>query len=150
MTAIEEIRGHAERAKREGGMYYSGEYLDGLALRVEAEYKTVVYENANLRELVADLYAQLLNAYDPKELDEFYDRMRELGVEVDGGRFPLIDENQEIVRCRYCENSSHFHKWSSHTRRAMFETWTCRNMADGVEVEPDGFCAWGKRRADNE
>lgn len=41
-------------------------------------------ENESLRELVRDLWLQLLNAYDRKEVDEFADRMRELGVEVDG------------------------------------------------------------------
>ena len=41
-------------------------------------------ENAKLRELVRDMWLQLLNAYDRKEVDEFADRMRELGVEVDG------------------------------------------------------------------
>ena len=35
---------------------------------------------ASLEELVLDLYGQLLNAYDPKELDGFSDRMAELGV----------------------------------------------------------------------
>lgn len=39
-------------------------------------------ENARLRELVADMWLQLLNAYDRKEVDEFADRMRELGLEV--------------------------------------------------------------------
>ena len=35
-----------------------------------------------LRRLVRDMFGQLLNAYDWKELDDFADRMRELGVEV--------------------------------------------------------------------
>ena len=33
-----------------------------------------------LRRLVRDMFGQLLNAYDWKELDDFADRMRELGV----------------------------------------------------------------------
>lgn len=40
--------------------------------------------DAKLRELVRDMWLQLLNAYDRKEVDEFADRMRELGIEVDG------------------------------------------------------------------
>lgn len=36
-----------------------------------------------LRELVDDMWLQLLNAYDRKEVDEFADRMRELKIEVD-------------------------------------------------------------------
>ncbi|HAM16724.1 MAG TPA: hypothetical protein DCP91_12885 [Eggerthellaceae bacterium] len=37
-----------------------------------------------LEDLAIDLYCQLLNAYDAKELDGFAERMRELGIEVDG------------------------------------------------------------------
>ena len=40
-------------------------------------------ENAKLRELVHDLRMQLSNAYDNKELEEFDERMQELGIEVD-------------------------------------------------------------------
>lgn len=39
-------------------------------------------QNAKLRELVADMWLQLLNAYDRKEVDEFVDRMHELGVDA--------------------------------------------------------------------
>ena len=34
-------------------------------------------------ELIRDLYMQLLNAYDPKEVVEFRERMDELGIEAD-------------------------------------------------------------------
>lgn len=86
MTAIEEIRYHAERAKREGGMYYSGEYLDGLVSRVEVEYKAVIYENDKLRELVADMwfwgYCGHMDSksqeWQMKHIDGVIDRMREL------------------------------------------------------------------------
>lgn len=40
-------------------------------------------ENARLRECARDMWLQLLNAYDRKELCEFADRLRELGVEED-------------------------------------------------------------------
>lgn len=36
--------------------------------------------DAKLRELVRDMWLQLLNAYDRKEVDEFADRMCELGI----------------------------------------------------------------------
>ena len=36
-----------------------------------------------LDRLVVDMYRQLLNAYDAKELEEFRDRLWELGIEVD-------------------------------------------------------------------
>jgi hypothetical protein len=39
-------------------------------------------ENTKLRELVQDMWWQLLNAYDYKEVDDFADRMRKLGIEV--------------------------------------------------------------------
>lgn len=53
-----------------------GESASWMLFRAESE-------NAKLRELVRDLWLQLLNAYDRKEVDEFVDRMRELGIEVD-------------------------------------------------------------------
>ena len=55
----------------------------GGAWVAHSEYMKLKAENAKLRELVADLWMQLLNAYDRKEVDEFADRMRELGIEVD-------------------------------------------------------------------
>ena len=39
-------------------------------------------ENEKLRGLVRDLWWQLLNAYDYKEVDDFADRMHELGIVV--------------------------------------------------------------------
>lgn len=42
---------------------------------------TINDENDKLRELVRDMWLQLLNAYDRKEVDEFADRMKELGVD---------------------------------------------------------------------
>lgn len=43
-----------------------------------------LYETIDeLRELCKDLYALLLNAYDPKEIDDYYDRMQRLVIEVD-------------------------------------------------------------------
>ena len=40
-------------------------------------------ENAKLRELCDDMLAQLLNAYDPKELTELFDRLHGVGIEVE-------------------------------------------------------------------
>ena len=48
----------------------------------ERQIMTEQAENAKLRELVADMWLQLLNAYDRKEVDEFVDRMHELGVDA--------------------------------------------------------------------
>jgi len=47
-----------------------------------ADLQDALDENAKLRELVRDMWLQLLNAYDRKEVDEFADRMRELSMEV--------------------------------------------------------------------
>lgn len=52
---------------------------------------------------------------------------------------------EPIVRCRDCENSSHFFQWLTPSKRANVETWVCRNM-EGFEIEPDGFCAWACRK----
>ena len=49
----------------------------------ERDLKDLQAENDRLRELLRDMWLQLLNAYDRKEVDEFTDRMRELGIEVD-------------------------------------------------------------------
>ena len=68
---------------------------------------------------------------------------------VSGNKFLLGSvylDVEEIVRCRYCENSSHHRPWKYTGERASIEVWTCRLMADGLEIEPDGFCAWAKRR----
>ena len=65
---------------RDGSINYELEHCP--ACKNIADLQEALKENAKLRELVRDLYEQLLNAYDPKELDEFNDRMRELGVEV--------------------------------------------------------------------
>ncbi len=40
-------------------------------------------ENDKLRHLASDMYKQLLNAYDPKELEEFADDLMEHGVVID-------------------------------------------------------------------
>lgn len=48
---------------------------------VAIETEDLRAENAKLRELVRDMWWQLLNAYDYKEVDDFADRMRELGVD---------------------------------------------------------------------
>ena len=52
MRVAEELRKHADLAIKEGGMYYSGEYLDAIARRAESEQA----ENAKLRELVCHLW----------------------------------------------------------------------------------------------
>ena len=78
MRVAEELRKHADLAIKEGGMYYSGEYLDAIASRAESEQA----ENAKLRELCSALYEFAYDEYpDSAELN-FADRLRELGVEV--------------------------------------------------------------------
>lgn len=43
---------------------------------------------------------------------------------------------EEVVRCRECKFYLEEHKWCYHFEDSEF----C--------PEPDGFCAWGERRAD--
>lgn len=102
MTIADELRQYADKAIKEGGMYFSGNYLDGLAKRAESEQA----ENAKLRELVQKMMrfmedgdwcttCEVAKECDAQECEEqeqyeedclmrgvFHDRMRELGVEV--------------------------------------------------------------------
>lgn len=43
---------------------------------------------------------------------------------------------EEIVRCRDCKE---YRDWTCHS-------WQWHNWDAPIEVEPDGFCAWGERR----
>jgi hypothetical protein len=108
MRVAEELRKHADLAIKEGGMYYSGEYLDAIARRAESEqaenaklreeydmYRDLVRcmvhpdipdqlaaENTKLRELVQELYEDQCDECDRWK---YRDRMRELGMEVENG-----------------------------------------------------------------
>lgn len=88
MTVAEELRKHADLAIKEGGMYYSGSYLDALAKRAESEQSVA----AKLRELVKDMHTlatdygvyvryPYCDAWDEK-LAVVEKQMRELGVDV--------------------------------------------------------------------
>lgn len=63
---------------------YATAQTDAQMVYIEAErrVKELKDDNAKLRDLVKDLYSLLLNAYDPKEIDDYYDRMQEMGIEV--------------------------------------------------------------------
>lgn len=93
MSIADELRRDAEAALKEDGMYYSGEYLDGIAKRVEE----VEAENAKLRELVETMRVdmrEMLDIIDKSSDTRGYCRyygecldaaegiMRELGIEV--------------------------------------------------------------------
>ena len=88
MTHAELLRRDAELAMREGGMYYSGEYLSRMAIIAES----LEAENAKLRELCKawrKFARELFDEYigEPEADDDFMeldDRMRELEVEGDG------------------------------------------------------------------
>lgn len=94
MSIADELRRDADAALNEGGMYYSGEYLDGIAKRVEE----VEAENAKLRELLfsacmhmATRQMVIANSSDQwgcgrcclEQLDGLRDATRELGIEVE-------------------------------------------------------------------
>lgn len=82
MTHAELLRSHANLAIKEGGMYYSGEYLSGIATVAES----LEAENAKLRELVRHLYEYRQSYFKtgiyPTDHGVTEQRMRELGVEV--------------------------------------------------------------------
>ncbi|MBQ9006727.1 MAG: hypothetical protein IJ092_10205 [Atopobiaceae bacterium] len=49
--------------------------------------------------------------------------------------------HERIVRCRDCEHYRE-HEWILVTDVSD----VCHFFGDGVKVEPDGFCKWGKRK----
>lgn len=75
MAIADELRQYADKAIKEGGMYFSGNYLDGLAKRAESEQA----ENAKLRKMLSELYE---DQCDDGDKWKYRDRMRELGIEV--------------------------------------------------------------------
>lgn len=66
------------------GLTVTVEFGERTKAEVLCAVEDVRAENAKLRELVCDLRLQLSCAYDSKELEEFDERMEELGIEVDG------------------------------------------------------------------
>ena len=60
-------------------------------------------------------------------------------------------ESEPIVRCRDCEHARVLHPLNPITGvPAGIEDWRCDHFwnADELpEVKPDGFCAWGERKA---
>lgn len=93
MTHAELLRKHANLALKEGGMYYSGEYLSNMAEVAES----LESENAKLRKLALDVHALHWSGLDCTEcpwigecdteggcpwLGIMADHMRALGIEV--------------------------------------------------------------------
>ena len=62
------------------------------------------------------------------------------------GTFSRI-KHEEIVRCRDCKHY-HFKDCSHIFNDDRHNDSFCLRFVDGkrMEVEPDGFCAWGERR----
>lgn len=61
---------------------------------------------------------------------------------------PDLKRGEEIVRCRDCEYARHYHPFCM-GKRSSIEEWYCQwhsNAEGASEIEPDGFCAWGKRK----
>jgi hypothetical protein len=79
MSIADELRRDAEAALKEYGMFYSGEYLRGIAKRVEE----VEAENAKLRELIIDMLVDEERGHNDD--DTYYEHVRlanGLGIEV--------------------------------------------------------------------
>lgn len=70
------------------------------------------------------------------------------GVEI--GRW--VEEKEEITRCRDCvysvdEHSPHgWFRCCQRWWREKMDGW--ENTAHVAKYEPDGFCSWGKRKAE--
>lgn len=54
---------------------------------------------------------------------------------------PTLVQREEIVRCRDCKD----YRESDET----CHSWQWHNWDAAIEVEPDGFCAWGECRNKN-
>lgn len=52
-----------------------------------------------------------------------------------------VDLTEEVVRCRDCAYS-----FDSGSRCRKWRTQDCFENSIPEHVEPDGFCAWGKRK----
>lgn len=75
------------------------------------------------------------------------ERMFKANVDKNNDIADLLSENaklrKQIVRCRDCKHYVD-HEWIIATDVSD----VCHFWADGVKVEPDGFCKWGERRID--
>lgn len=49
---------------------------------------------------------------------------------------------EKIVRCRDCDYYDHWDASGPYREKHVCGHWDC------LEIEPDGFCAWGERRDD--
>ena len=78
----------------------------------------------------ADMYISAARA----EEMEHRERLARAEHIVDG----LGEVKGEIVRCRDCK----------HYENYTCNSWQWHNWDAPIEVEPDGFCAWGERRKD--
>lgn len=88
MTHAELLRSHADLATKEGGVYYSGEYLSRIAATAESlehEYTRLLDDNARLQEVVTDgeLHAREILGENAK----LRERVAELEELEDGKRY---------------------------------------------------------------
>ena len=100
MTVAEELRRHADLAIKEGGMYYSGEYLDAIAKRAESEQA----ENAKLREerdMYRDLVDHMVHPDIPDQLAAENARLRELVRDMWRDGMCECDERGACATCEY-------------------------------------------------
>ena len=64
-----------------------------------------------------------------------------------------FQRREEVVRCRDCEHARIMRPldWRTGKPSTVIEEWYCQwhsNAEGASDIEPDGFCAWGERRAD--
>lgn len=72
--------------------------------------------------------------------------MSEYVFEIDESRADVMgsmpcERREEVVRCRDCVHA--------HERAKYCDRFSSCGLTDFVDVEPYGFCAWGKRREES-
>lgn len=77
--------------------------------------------------------------------------MAEYVVEEPSDRSPSWRVHERIVRCKDCEHARIMRPldWRTGKPSTVIEEWYCQwhsNAEGASDIEPDGFCAWGKRR----
>lgn len=77
-----------------------------------------------IKDLVMQSSAEAIDAY-------------RLGAVKWNWQYPLLPK---IVRCKDCDYYDHWDACGRYREKHVCMHWDC------LEIEPDGFCAWGERK----
>lgn len=77
--------------------------------------------------------------------------MAEYVIEEPSDNSAYYRVHERIVRCRDCEYARIMRPldWRTGKPSTVVEEWYCEwhsNAEGASDIDPDGFCAWGKRR----